>query len=270
MADKENPKAGSPSPSESNSQSPRRPTQKQDSAPERRDDSSDGRAEQNEFFRKELTRIEEGLKKEVSKIQKPLQKKHTPFIFNDLKPYYDTSSQRYLIETPEELQHCYSSRTTAIGLIDPWKNLEMDKSVLPVLEPKAVNRGETQKKKEKKIDERAKKTKHEGSTRLPKYPVVTLETSDLATKKLYYSDVPMLREELKQKYSANATKKIEEDYEKTKQDFYRMDLDKLNEVHPVNREHMRSTYFAYLQNTPGSKKAINECVKSIDKTEKAQ
>ena len=33
----------------------------------------------------------------------------------------------------------------------------------------------------------------EGSTRLPKFPVVTLETKELATKQLYYSDVPMLR-----------------------------------------------------------------------------
>ncbi|KAK6186966.1 hypothetical protein SNE40_006221 [Patella caerulea] len=239
-------------------------------SPDSKTESSDGRTEQREFFRRELTRIEENLKKESSKIQKPSQKKHTPYIFNNLAPYYDTYTARYLIETPEELQHAYTSRCTAIGLIDPWKNLAMDQSVLPVLESKPVNRQEKQLKKDKKIQERAKKGKKEGSTRLPKYPVVTLETADLANKQLYYSDVPMLREELRQKYSANATKKVEEDYEKTKQDFYRMDLDKLNEVHPVNRQHMKSTYFAYLQNTPGSKKAVNECVKSVEKTSKAK
>ena len=42
-----------------------------------------------------------------------------------------------------------------------------------------------------------------------------------------------------------------------------MELDKLDEVHPVNRKHMKSAYFAYLQNTPGSKKAINECVRGL-------
>jgi hypothetical protein len=46
----------------------------------------------------------------------------------------------------------------------------------------------------------------------------------------------------------------------TKDDFYRMELDKLDDVHPLNRPHMRKAYFAYLQNTPGSKKAITECV----------
>lgn len=44
-----------------------------------------------------------------------------------------------------------------------------------------------------------------------------------------------------------------------------MDLDKLDEYHPVTREHMRQAYFAYLQNNPGSKKAIYECVKQSDK-----
>jgi hypothetical protein len=43
-----------------------------------------------------------------------------------------------------------------------------------------------------------------------------------------------------------------------------MDLDRLDEVHPLNRQHMRKAYFAYLQNTPGSKKAIIECVKGLN------
>lgn len=33
----------------------------------------------------------------------------------------------------------------------------------------------------------------EGSTRLPKFPAVSVPAGDLATKQLYYSDVPMLR-----------------------------------------------------------------------------
>ncbi|RUS76164.1 hypothetical protein EGW08_016076, partial [Elysia chlorotica] len=102
-----------------------------------------------------------------------------------------------------------------------------------------------------------------GSTRLPKFPVVNLETRDLATKQLFYSDVPALRHELKTKYSSSAKTKVAEDYERTQQDFYRMELDKLDQVHPINRKHMTSAYFAYLQNTPGSKKAINECVRGL-------
>ncbi len=77
---------------------------------------------------------------------------------------------------------------------------------------------------------------------------------------LYY-----FRDELRKSYSTNATSKVEEDYVRTKQDFYRMELDKLNDIHPLSRPNMRAAYFAYLQNTPGSKKAVYECVKSSEK-----
>lgn len=60
------------------------------------------------------------------------------------------------------------------------------------------------------------------------------------------------------RYKHDAPKKVNADYSRTKDDFYRMDLDRLDEVHPINRRHMRKAYFAYLQNTPGSKKAIDQ------------
>ena len=44
-----------------------------------------------------------------------------------------------------------------------------------------------------------------------------------------------------------------------------MELDKMEDYHPINRDNMRGAYFAYLQNTPGSTKAIRECVKSKEK-----
>lgn len=66
------------------------------------------------------------------------------------------------------------------------------------------------------------------------------------------------------RYKHDAPKKVNADYSRTKDDFYRMDLDRLDEVHPINRRHMRKAYFAYLQNTPGSKKAIKECVKDLN------
>lgn len=66
------------------------------------------------------------------------------------------------------------------------------------------------------------------------------------------------------RYKQDAPKKVNADYSRTKDDFYRMDLDRLDEVHPINRQHMRKAYFAYLQNTPGSKKAIKECVKDLN------
>lgn len=41
-----------------------------------------------------------------------------------------------------------------------------------------------------------------------------------------------------------------------------MKLNKIEDVHPINRENMTAAYFAYLQNTPGSKKAVKECVEA--------
>ena len=76
------------------------------------------------------------------------------------------------------------------------------------------------------------------------------------------------REELKKCYSSSAEGKIDEEYKRTKDDYYRMELDKVEEYHPSNRANMRATYFAYLQNNPGSRKAIYECVKSTEQKQK--
>ena len=43
----------------------------------------------------------------------------------------------------------------------------------------------------------------------------------------------------------------------------------MQEIHPMNRPHMRAAYFAYLQNNPGSRKAVYECLKTMeDKSDK--
>lgn len=71
------------------------------------------------------------------------------------------------------------------------------------------------------------------------------------------------RKELKEKYSSQGKAKVEKDYERMKMDFYRMELHRLKDVHPVNRDNMRAAYLAYLQNTPGSSKAVKECMKEL-------
>ncbi|XP_046350947.2 spore wall protein 2-like isoform X2 [Haliotis rufescens] len=259
------------SPRETSRSQTRSPTRPRTTMTSRSSKDPDGRSKQREFFREELKRLEGALKREKSKIIKPEVKKHTPYIFNTLEPYYNTSTVRYLVELPEEVQHRFVSRKTAIGLCDPWVDYSMDTKFLPRISTsaRAVNRQQEMEKRDEKIRDREKRSKKEGSTRLPKFPVVTLDSKELATKPLYYSDVPELRRELRDKYSQNATKKIDEDYTRTKQDFYRMDLDKLDEVHPLNRPHMRNAYFAYLQNTPGSRKAVVECVKGLKAEGKA-
>ncbi|XP_064652837.1 myb-like protein X isoform X2 [Lineus longissimus] len=215
---------------------------------------------QKEYFRNELKRLQTSLQRESSKIKAPPVKPHFPYVFTNLAPYYNTYTASYLIESAEEvpISRGYMMRKTAIGLCDPWEDLRMDREMLPRIErrlPRPLD---------KKKQAQKNREKGEGSTRLPKFPAVELDTRDLSTRKLNYDDVRMLRNKLREKYSANAGVKVDEDYKRTKQDYHRMELDRLDQVHPSNRSHMKSAYFAYLRNTPGSKRAINECVKKTE------
>lgn len=45
----------------------------------------------------------------------------------------------------------------------------------------------------KQHEHKNKQERKEDDERMPLFPIVTLETKDLATRQLYYSDVPMLR-----------------------------------------------------------------------------
>lgn len=72
------------------------------------------------------------------------------------------------------------------------------------------------------------------------------------------------RKQLKKKWSKRSPERVKKDYTKTKNDFYRMELDKLNEMRPTyNRPSMVNTYNAYLKNTPGSKQALDDCISGI-------
>lgn len=244
--------------------------------------SEDGQKRQKEFFKAELTRLQRSLKDESSKITKPKHREHYPFVWTSLEPYYNTYVARFLIDASEterpvsrarpisrgklyaeDPQPGYVSRNTAIGLCDPWTDLRMDRELLPRLETpskKSRAKGQQNAKKGKK-----EKPPKQGSTRLPKFPVVEFSSGkENATKCFPYSEVPKFRQEVMGRYKHDAPKKVNADYSRTKDDFYRMDLDRLDEVHPINRRHMRKAYFAYLQNTPGSKKAIKECVKDLN------
>lgn len=222
----------------------------------------DGRKAQKEYFKEELKRLQTSLQKEADKIEEPAQKEYCPYTFNNLKPYYDTNTARYIIELPEHMRHGYVSRNTAVGLCDPWVDHRMDNELLPKIGAKTPRSEDGGKKKKK--GERPPK---EGSTRLPKFPSIKVPAGELTSRTLYYSDVPMLREELRKKYTNNADGKVNEEYERTKADFYRMELDRMKDYHPLSRPNMRKAYFAYLQNNPGSKKAIYECVKTTEKDE---
>ncbi|XP_076437611.1 uncharacterized protein LOC143276841 [Babylonia areolata] len=193
------------------------------------------------------------------------QREFKPFIFSTLEPYYNTHTTRVLIEMPEESEqlsrYTCSSRSTAQGLTDPWVDLRMDTQILPHISSRPTTRSDT-KSRRSKSRKGTEPSRKEGSTRLPKFPVVAMETKDLVNKQLYYSDVPTLRKELKTMHTAQARNRRDTDYKRTQQDFYRMDLDRLDQVPEGNRQHLTSTYMAYL-NTPGSRRAVTECVRTV-------
>lgn len=64
--------------------------------------------------------------------------------------------------------------------------------------------------------------------------------------------------------------KKNEGYRRTKADFYRMKLNEMDEYSPHTRPRMKKAYLAYLQNTPGSKKAVTECIREIEKKESSR
>ncbi|XP_070534249.1 uncharacterized protein [Ptychodera flava] len=162
------------------------------------------------------------------------------------------------MESPNEVRHGWITRKTAVNLVDPEVSHRMDVELDPVPDSQVVL-SPREKKKEKK-----EPVKKEGSTRLPKWPVVKMEGyDDMANKDMDWSDVPKLREELKQKYSGNATERVKKDYQRTRQDWTRMELDELKKINPVNREHMKITCNAYLGTSPGSKKAVTSLAKTL-------
>jgi len=247
------------------------------------------RRKEKEFFYAELNRLKDSLKKESKKIKKPKVRDHYPDVFTSLEPYYNTYTADYLINMPdmgykvtqpetarepEKKHHTededthelkYTSRSTAIGLTDPWDSLNMDRSVLPKIETSEMRKKRMDQMNSEPKRRSAPKKRPEakqGSTRLPKFPVIQPPNSELTTKELSYGDVPMLREEMKSFSHSGETKK-KSDYNRTKQDFYRMELDRMEEYHQFSRPHMRAAYFAYLQNTPGSKQAVYDCVKEM-------
>ncbi|KAK3087330.1 hypothetical protein FSP39_004739 [Pinctada imbricata] len=106
----------------------------------------------------------------------------------------------------------------------------------------------------------------EGSTYFPKFPAVSLDKGFTSPTRMFaLDDVKKMRKEINKKYSKRSPERMKKDYNKTKQDFYRMELDKLNEMRPTyNRPSMVNTYNAYLQNTPGSQQALNDCIKGME------
>lgn len=213
-----------------------------------------------EYAEAELKRQREQLRKEAEKIKKPEQKEFMPYTFNALEPYFDLSMAEFVHELQPDVRHGYTSRALATGLCEPQVSHRMDIEIPPKAESQpSPRRSDNQKQKSKERNEA------EGSTRLPPYPTVKFDMSAVPKKKQYlFTDVPSLRAEVRAQFNPNGHKRVDMDYRRTKEDFYRMELDKMEEYRPGSRPHMRAAYFAYLQNTAGSRRAVHECVQSVE------
>jgi hypothetical protein len=66
--------------------------------------------------------------------------------------------------------------------------------------------------------------------------------------------------------TTQAQGQMKKDYERTRDDLYRMQLDDLEGYHESNRNNMVRVYHSYLENTPGSKKALRELCDQLGPT----
>lgn len=164
------------------------------------------------------------------------------------------------IPSNPDSDHGYLYRKTAVDMLDPWDFLELD-SVESSRRTVPRYRGA-----QKRRRDYPNRPPPEGSTYFPKFPNVNYPYggSESPTRIFELDDVPKVRKQLKKKWSKRSPERVKKDYTKTKNDFYRMELDKLNEMRPTyNRPSMVNTYNAYLKNTPGSKQALDDCISGI-------
>ena len=74
----------------------------------------------------------------------------------------------------------------------------------------------------------------------------------------------IFREEMKKRlFKIDRKEKFQNDYKRTSQDFWRMELDRLNKISNDNRRHMAAAIQVYLGQTKGSSKAVQSLLKHV-------
>lgn len=68
---------------------------------------------------------------------------------------------------------------------------------------------------------------------------------------------------MRDRASAKSTGQLQKEYQRTCDDFYRMQLDSVADFKETKRENLLRTYRSYLQNTPGSRKALRDLCEQI-------
>lgn len=196
----------------------------------------------------ELKRVKTKLYKEVAKIRYPRRKEHQPFVFNDLTPYTETRTAQNLICSSEyNAPIGYCNRFTAMGVVEPWVAHRMEHTIGPFMS-RNLQHNARNKVSRNKLN---RQEQFEGSTLAPNFPKVIVKKPKGMNGPFYYDDVEIIRNELQKNFKSRA--RFEEDRNRTINDYYRMSLDQTSESLS-----MSGAYHAYLENTPGSKKALEE------------
>lgn len=204
----------------------------------------------------ELKRVKAKLYKEVAKIKYPKRKENHPFVFNDLTPYAETRlADNILLASDVNQPIGYCNRFTAMGVVEPWVAHRMEHTIGPLISRNMTHNGRNKVLSRRKLNQ---PDQFEGSTLTPSFPKVILKKPRGMNGPFYYDEVGMIRDEMKK--NINKSQRFEEDRNRTINDYYRMNLDQTAES-----LHMTGAYHAYLENTPGSKKALEELLKKLEK-----
>ncbi|CAF1409527.1 unnamed protein product [Adineta ricciae] len=221
-----------------------------------------------DYVQSELRRLRENLRCESSKLHRPQHKPHEPFVFNDLRPYFDTSTVERAIYSHVNIPPGYYTRVTALRIVEPWEAYGMDYGVNYEYLRHRKTRSLSGKPPPPKPDNST--DRKQGSTHLPPYPRVDMRKPAEYSGPLTVNDIPKIRNLVRTRYTSQADSQREKDYQRTHNDLYRMQLDNVDAYHKSNRDNMLRVYHSYLENTPGSKKALRElCDQLSPKTGKS-
>lgn len=107
-----------------------------------------------------------------------------------------------------------------------------------------------------------------GSTRLPPIPptgVTKFQQPHYQHFKMNFNHVPSFREDVKKMRERIIRQRSKDDFKRTKNDWKRMNLDELRTIPQSSRGHVKATVVNYLGTSKGSRVAVSELAKDLDK-----
>lgn len=214
----------------------------------------------------EFYRLKNQMREFQQSIQRPPVRPFTPDIFNSLSPYYN----RYMVNTTiQDLQQevlpyrGYGNRPTALGVVEPEISWKLDNFPNPVSQSRLPGRLFHPTKWSRNLSQPNK----EGSTRLPPLPMPNFpkfNQSNYQPHKMTFDHLADFRSELSSTSEALAERQAKADYERTIQDWNRMNLSELKKLPPSPRYHIKKAIESYLGTSRGSSLALKPLTKELD------